>query len=505
MFQPVSLRPHRFPHPPRAAWLLGGLVLLFAGWNPGCSPDSSTAPTARSLDVRVIFSENASPHVPTSLGSALRQPISQMTARAIATMNDERAIEDEETVEIRPSDARFRIPLSVRPAEYPAHYIVEVEASGVRELNGSMSEFGLLYLGAGQVDLAAESPQVAVNVDLVGVVPLLQIDVQSDQVVLSWSAVEGAVRYRVRETVGEVSEESETTSLGMAFRFDTAIESRSYRVSSVLAGGRTGAYSEASGTTGSHGQLDLTVVDAQSGDPLAGATATLGTLSAATDGNGFVRFEDLTPGMSSLVVSLDGYITNTRPVEIVSGLTTTVRVGLSRPLENGYRIVLAWGQDPQDLDSHLLTPAIEDSVYHVYYSNRGSADAVPFALLDLDDTDGFGPETTTIAQSFPGVYSFHVHNWSGQNGGEPFLAGSGAQVALYKDAELLTTVTVPASGTGIWWNVLTLDAVVGAFDVVNELVDTDPTGAPALRGVGSGRPGTPEAPEAPEAPEKRIP
>ena len=60
------------------------------------------------------------------------------------------------------------------------------------------------------------------------------------------------------------------------------------------------------------------------------------------------------------------------------------------------RIILTWGSNPSDMDSHLLTPEIDSVNFHISYSNRGSSESAPFVVLDLDDVDGFGPETITI-------------------------------------------------------------------------------------------------------------
>lgn len=469
-------------------------MILLSVSAASCSRDAGTAPTSRSLAVRVSFADCVGARA-TRVGVALApsasrdagpadlrgsgQPITEMTGRAIAIEGANERLDDTRTIGLGPDDERFRLPLSVRPTVYPAEYRVEIEARGVRESEGASTEFGLLYAGAGATVLEDGVGSQPVEVVLVEVVPHLGIEVGEGGVVLTWNEVVGALGYRVRETRTGGSTDFETTALTMTFTFDTAVEQRTYRVSAILPGGRTGAFSEPFGNEGpARGQLDLTVVDAVSGDPLAGAVATLGTRSASTDASGFVRFSDLPPGVYGLGVTQTGYVTNTREVEIVGGLTTTVRVALTVPIESGYRLVLTWGAAPRDLDSHLLTPEIEGLAYHIDYDARGSATAAPYALLDLDDQDGNGPETTTIVQSFAGSYAFYVHNWSGQTGQDAPLAGSGAQVALYDATTLLATVVVPEVGEGIWWNVLTLDAVAGTFEVVNELGSAEPEGAP---------------------------
>ena len=48
------------------------------------------------------------------------------------------------------------------------------------------------------------------------------------------------------------------------------------------------------------------------------------------------------------------------------------------------------------MDSHLLTPEIDSVNFHIYHSYKGDSTAAPFVVLDLDDIDGFGPETISI-------------------------------------------------------------------------------------------------------------
>lgn len=76
---------------------------------------------------------------------------------------------------------------------------------------------------------------------------------------------------------------------------------------------------------------------------------------------------------------------------------------------NAVNIKLTWGNEPSDLDSHLYTPSGD----HVYYANRGTFGAAPFANLDVDDTSSFGPEVVTINRLMVGTYIYGVHLYSG--------------------------------------------------------------------------------------------
>jgi hypothetical protein len=140
-----------------------------------------------------------------------------------------------------------------------------------------------------------------------------------------------------------------------------------------------------------------------------------------------------------------------------------------------YRIVLTWGGQPQDLDSYLWTP--EARPYKVYYNTPGFTDAFPYAFLDQDDQDGYGPETITIFQLVPGTYLYAVALYS-RTGGT--IGTAGAMVKVYRGGTLIRTFTPPASplwtdwyGDYGWWKVFTMDGN-GTITSINA-----PSGYPA--------------------------
>jgi hypothetical protein len=97
-------------------------------------------------------------------------------------------------------------------------------------------------------------------------------------------------------------------------------------------------------------------------------------------------------------------------------------------------ITLDWGANPRDLDSHLTFPKETSSStyrYHLYYYNRSatSSTAYPYANLDTDDTDGYGPEHTTVYRVQEGTYRFCVHHYAGSSS----IENSGAVVTLNVD------------------------------------------------------------------------
>lgn len=131
---------------------------------------------------------------------------------------------------------------------------------------------------------------------------------------------------------------------------------------------------------------------------------------------------------------------------------------------DGMRIVLDWGASPKDLDSHLV---YENQ--HVFFSKRVGKDA----NLDVDDTDGFGPETITIVKKHPGVrYVYAVHNFSqgNQTGTVSLSSSSRAQVFVYVGSSLVRTFRPPPSTPGNVWVVFAVGED-GEFYDINKFAD----------------------------------
>jgi len=126
-----------------------------------------------------------------------------------------------------------------------------------------------------------------------------------------------------------------------------------------------------------------------------------------------------------------------------------------------FQAILTWLENPSDLDSHFTGPCesgasgCSNGRFHIYYSDRGSLTASPFAYLDTDDTTGFGPEITTLTRCLAGVYRFSVHLYSGT----PGLEASQAKVSLLLTDGSLAERTVPTANptSSVVWTVGDLD------------------------------------------------
>lgn len=106
------------------------------------------------------------------------------------------------------------------------------------------------------------------------------------------------------------------------------------------------------------------------------------------------------------------------------GQTATCTTLVRAIVDEGLRIEMFWNTPRTDMDLHLLNPSATAwfNANDCYYANcpRGlmwppdGAENDP--SLDLDDTDGFGPENINIEEPAPGTYRVGVHAFSGDGG-----------------------------------------------------------------------------------------
>lgn len=172
-----------------------------------------------------------------------------------------------------------------------------------------------------------------------------------------------------------------------------------------------------------------------------------GAFVAQVDAPSGVATIELPAGYYTVVVSAPGFAAASQSLALPEDESVAMSVLLSSespPSGGEARIVLTWGENPSDLDSHLLTPT-----GHVYFANP----SVPGSNLDVDDVTSYGPETVTIDSVDPNAsYTYYVHHFAGSG----TLATSSAVVTLYYGDTVLTYPVPP--GNGIYWHV---------FDIVN--------------------------------------
>lgn len=177
--------------------------------------------------------------------------------------------------------------------------------------------------------------------------------------------------------------------------------------------------------------------------------------SIQADGYGNV-VADLEPGSYTIEVGRSDYATSYHTIVAKEGISY-LQINTSPILgENEVRIVLTWNQYPYDLDSHLFTPydkTSQDTTYHIWYGNRSDANA---NNLDVDQTEGYGPETMTINNLTNGLYKYYVVDYTDCSKGTPDsreMSYSSACVSVYTKEGLVQTFYVPTNLSGSIWEV----------------------------------------------------
>lgn len=141
---------------------------------------------------------------------------------------------------------------------------------------------------------------------------------------------------------------------------------------------------------------------------------------------------------------------------------------------DGLRIVLNWGDQPADLDSHIVFPG-----NHIYWEQKLGAEG----NLDVDDVNGFGPETITINRKHAGEsYVYAVHDFTNMHSpAADALARSQAKVLVYIGQSLVRSYYVP-NQPGNLWTVFRITAD-GEFQDINTMRGTSVSAASVLGSV----------------------
>jgi len=183
------------------------------------------------------------------------------------------------------------------------------------------------------------------------------------------------------------------------------------------------------------GKITGVVKTAADSKPVGGMTVRLvgggDTVHTKTDKKGrfsvdlprFVRY--------TITASKSGWIsarTNFRPVAKTSKLALPV----TQSMPHGeMRIVLGWGKHPQDLDLHVLVPPTKtkaqgdddlagrsessDKHHEISWEGTGNKKKAPYAVLENDQTNGYGPETIHTYKNIKGMYYVYVDSYSTKN------------------------------------------------------------------------------------------
>jgi len=151
--------------------------------------------------------------------------------------------------------------------------------------------------------------------------------------------------------------------------------------------------------------------------------------------------------LAVIFVTREGYANVLEEREISAG-GQLIRIFASPDLAEGqHRLVLSW-QTTEDLDIYALGRDMDtgEIVCKTYWWSGSNCTR---AKLDVDNRDGFGPETITWsdAENDPYYYTLYVHNYDRPK--NPDVAGNGAHIVLYGKTNI--TMHSKDAGEGGYW------------------------------------------------------
>lgn len=206
--------------------------------------------------------------------------------------------------------------------------------------------------------------------------------------------------------------------------------------------------------------LEGNVIDATTGDGVANTKLDFytrtGTLSFSVQSDSDGRYHvEVEGGDYRVTARKDGYIEETFDVSIseysnVSHYDFVISPKLN---EGEVRFVLEWESTPHDLDSYLQGRMDDGSEFLIYFNNRTyTANGKTVATLDVDDMDGYGPETTTC-NNLNGVLTFYVRDYGETN----TMSNTRVSVKAYMPNETAPREIILTGDVGNVWLVCIVD------------------------------------------------
>ncbi len=240
------------------------------------------------------------------------------------------------------------------------------------------------------------------------------------------------------------------------------------------------------------GTVSGSVINARTGVGLGGVTLefreginhktgdVIATATTSEEGN--YTIATLETGVYTVAYSSTGYSTRYISATVLNGETATLNTQLVSAPELGCAtgagalatVILEWGENPRDLDSHVSGDNPDGSGrFHMYYANKRIVtpefDSGSFNVeepcssegvvtsLDLDDVTSYGPETTTICRGYGGIFKFYIRHYSGSS----TIAASPTTVTVTTMSGITQTWTAPADSNNIEqgnvWHVFNVD------------------------------------------------
>ena len=179
-----------------------------------------------------------------------------------------------------------------------------------------------------------------------------------------------------------------------------------------------------------------------------------------TDEDGIFSADKLEIGQYTVIVSAKGYVQRIYNISVGTSSWSDADqeqfFGLYPKLDmdDTIRVVLQWGQNPKDLDAHLLGWRSNVTPFDLSYAVPAccESDGSLIGKLDMDDLHSHGPETITFRWKEGADFKYYVHLFSGSG----TLSTSEAKILIYGGNSLMYIVPVPeGSGDKLNWEVFT--------------------------------------------------
>ena len=198
-----------------------------------------------------------------------------------------------------------------------------------------------------------------------------------------------------------------------------------------------------------------------------------------TDANGYFVINNLPVGYYTIEASKNNFITGYNNIALLSDnpvIDYYFSVNPEMPNDGNIRVVLNWGLEPSDLDSHLIGRKPNGNYFDVYFGDKNyTYNGTAMANLDVDDTSSYGPETETITSDLNGTYVYGVHDYS--NGGSlnsNKLSYSNCKVTVYMGSQIVAVYNVPTGKIGTFWEVFRINED-RTIVPINQIYNYNPT------------------------------
>jgi len=213
------------------------------------------------------------------------------------------------------------------------------------------------------------------------------------------------------------------------------------------------------------------IKDSRTGASLVGARVEIeGRIGSVLSDQGFFTLTDIAPGRLKLKFTKDGFIPTEKELDIIGDVHSGGIADLNmspKMASNQWRAAIKWGDYPEDLDSYLEWGQNMVCWYERYLNTAGEGGAGVRTRLEVDDTDGIGPETVYMSgvgmcdgDSYKCDLKYMINDYGETS---EMFEQSDAQVTLYNGERVAGSWRIRDCPDAIsedrnWWHVFTIDA-----------------------------------------------